>query len=117
MNVGNFFSSLGFLKELKDTVPLSKLPKKDCFVYKLLKDDLDVFINGFKWRYHSTFNAVNFLETIPIDFMSFLIDTTRFSDLNDFKMYHERLQQIPRQIMQQQALMELAMEKGTTLHR
>ena len=93
------------------------LSPDDLFLYKLIKDDLDVFTDGYKWRFHSTYNAVNFLETIPIDFMSFLIDTTRFEVPEDFEKYAKRLDQIPRQVSQQIELMEEAVKNQTTAHR
>ena len=110
-------SFTGFSEELKDSIKPADLSSEDHFLYTLLKDDLDVFTNGYKWRFHGTYNAVNFLETIPIDFMSFLIDTTRFDDVKDFQKYVKRLDQIPRQISQQISMMEVAVKEKTTYHR
>ena len=59
--------------------------------YQLLKDQVETFENGFKWRKHGLYNHASFLETIPIDFDA-LVDATRFSSTTDFEMYIKRLQ-------------------------
>lgn len=102
------------MKELKENISTNE---DEQFLYKLIFDDLDIFTKGYKWRFYGCYNAVNFLETIPIEFMSFIVNSTPFETSQDFSKYLKRLNSIPRQIDQQIDLMNEAINKGTTLPR
>ncbi len=68
------------------------LNSDDKLTYKLLKEHVETFVNGWKWRHYGLFNQVNFLENIPVDFSSFIVDSTRFTSVSDFEMYIKRLE-------------------------
>ena len=94
-----------------------RLDSLDQANYELFEDYLQTYIEGYKWRYHSACNPVNFLENIHSSFSNFLISATPFSDHKDFLNYFQRLQCIPTQISEQIVLMKEAISHKTTLHR
>jgi uncharacterized protein (DUF885 family) len=104
-----------FLEQLA-LINVRKLSKDDRLNWKLLKEDLDSYIEGYPWRFHSTFNTVNFMENIPLDFGTFLIDAMRFENEDDYGKYLSRLRAICGQVDEELQLMRLAIEHGTTLH-
>lgn len=84
--------------------------------FDLLEDYLKTYIDGYKWRYHSACNPVNFLENVIVNFKSVLIGATPFNDAKDFDNYIHRLECIPIQISEQIGLMKEAILHKTTLH-
>ena len=67
-------------------------------------------------RYHGLFNCVNFLENIPVDFVSYLIDSMKFESVSDYEKYISRLKAIPRLAKEQESLMQEAVAMKITLH-
>ncbi len=106
-----------FLKSL-DTSKInpSDLDKDDRLTYELYKVMLKTKVDGYKWRFHGAFNAVNFLECVPVDFVSFLIDSMLFKTTKDFEVYLKRLENVPQLLEDQIGLMKLCVEKKITLH-
>ena len=104
-----------FLTKLEAIVK-NDLQRKDQITYELLHYNLQTFIDGYKWRFHGAYNPVNYMENTPVDFVGFLVRSTKFETVADFETYIQRLRVIADVVSDQIALMQLAIQKGTTLH-
>ena len=61
-----------------------KLSAMDMASHDLIENHLNIFIEGYKWRYHGACNPVSYLENIHVNFKSFLMDATPFARKQDF---------------------------------
>ena len=106
----------GYLNRLQETQRES-LSVIDKASFDVLHDHLKTYIDGYRWRHYSLCNPISFLESIHIDYESFMIDVTSFKNESDFYNYNERLQGFSGQIDEQIILMKESIAHKTTLHR
>lgn len=92
------------------------LPKAKQNTYDLMRDQLKTMVDGYKWKTYCAYNPVNFLENIPVDFISTIGSSMKFNTESDFEKYVARLKAIATLAEEQEALMREAIAAGTTLH-
>ena len=104
-----------FSKKLA-SIDASALAAEGKMNHQLLKANLDSFIDNYKWRSYSTYNCINFLENVPLNFSSFIIGAMKFDTAVDFEKYICRLRAISKQQEQQVELMRQAVKAETSCH-
>ena len=104
-----------FLAELPQ-IDMRKIEKIDRMNLILLKDHLQTFVSGHRWRQYGIYNAVNFLENVVIDFTCRLTDSAKLTSELDFDKYIQRLTLVEKVVDSNIEMMGEAGKQGTTLH-
>ncbi|XP_060588530.1 uncharacterized protein LOC132743946 [Ruditapes philippinarum] len=104
----------GFLDRLSN-IDKSTLQDDKKISYDILKDMLDVFLAGYKWKDYEPLNPFNFLEGWTVGFDLFLSGTP-FDTQGDFVNYARRLELAPKQLEEMMNLTRMAIANGHTSH-
>ncbi|XP_053402444.1 uncharacterized protein LOC123548403 [Mercenaria mercenaria] len=104
----------GFLKRLS-YVNKDSLSHGERVTFDVLKDTIQIWVDGYKWRYYGPMNPINVLEGIQSNYGS-RADQVKFEREEDFRMFAKRILNYGVQVDQIITRMRKAIEMRTTNH-
>ncbi|XP_048247149.1 uncharacterized protein LOC124125991 isoform X1 [Haliotis rufescens] len=102
-------------KEDLETIDASELCKTDRINYRILKDVLETYLEGYRWRRYGSINPLNFLEGIHVDPVHH-VEATPFFTRGDYENFLVRLENTPLQLAEYQDLYRTAIGINHTMH-
>ncbi|XP_060563219.1 uncharacterized protein LOC132722711 isoform X1 [Ruditapes philippinarum] len=103
-----FLKRLGYVKR-------DQLASSDAVTFDVLKDTIQTWVDGYKWRFYGPMNPVNILEGIQTNYGS-RAGQVRFEKEDDFRMFAKRIRSYGVQIGQIITRMDKAVNMRTTNH-
>ncbi|XP_046577884.1 uncharacterized protein LOC124285659 [Haliotis rubra] len=106
--------ALSFKEDLQ-RIDASELCKTERINYRILKDVLETYLGGYRWRRYGSINPLNFLEGIHVDPVHH-VEATPFFTRGDYENFLVRLENTPLQLAEYQDLYRTAIGINHTMH-